>query len=244
MVNRIPVKVNNDGKTLINLGSGDWECDGWTNLDYSSKWYSKVQKRHRFVEYDIRHDKIPYEDDSVDCIYCSHVIEHIENGYDEKMLEECYRILKMGGVLRIACPDAEFLWQMAKYGKDWWCWRKRWCIQFGVDYKDLRPVDLLVREVATPRMKNFGYLYGTEKGYKDYIDEFERLRCEDFLGFITSGLEFNVDHVGDHINYWTFEKLSGSLQKAGFKTIIRSRYAGSISPYMKSRAYFDITGRG
>ena len=88
MVNRIPVKVNNDGKTLINLGSGDWECDGWTNLDYSSKLYSKIQKRHRFVEYDIRHDKIPYEDDSVDCIYCSHVIEHIENGYDEKMLEE------------------------------------------------------------------------------------------------------------------------------------------------------------
>ena len=118
-IKKTPVKMNTVGRTLINLGAGDWECEGWTNLDYSSKWYSDVQKQHKFKEYDIRSDDIPYGDGKVDCIYCSHVIEHIEDQFDERMMRECHRVLKSGGILRIACPDAEFLWNMAKNGKDW-----------------------------------------------------------------------------------------------------------------------------
>lgn len=230
-----------DGKVLINLGSGDWECEGWTNLDYSNEWYSQAHKGHSFKEYDIRHDDIPYDNNTVDAIYCSHVIEHIEDEHDEKMLKECHRVLKPGGVLRIACPDAEFLYNMSKLGKDWWVWRKSWCADFDVNWDSLRPVDLLVREVATPRMKGFGYL---EEEFPDYNNEFENMSMEEFLSYITGGLSFDVEHVGDHINYWTYEKLKNRLKEAGFDIVVRSRYAGSVSPYMKLRSVFDITEPG
>ncbi len=243
-VSRMPDRINNHNKTLINLGSGDWECEGWTNLDYSSQWYSRAQKRHKFKEYDIRHDSIPYSDNSVDCIYCSHVIEHIENEHDERMFKECYRVLKNGGIFRIACPDAEYLWNMTKIGKEWWVWRKHWCKSFDVDWESLKAVDLLVREVATPRMKGFGYLDGSDSSYSDYAQNFENMDMGTFLSYITKGLEFNVDYVGDHINFWTYEKLSDALKRAGFTTVVRSKYAGSTSPFMKSRAYFDTTEPG
>lgn len=227
------------GKKLINVGAGEWKCDGWVNLDYSSEWYSSQQKKQSFIEYDIRNDDIPIESESVDCVYCSHVIEHIENEYDEKFLCECHRILKKGGVVRIACPDAEFLWMMTKAGKDWWIWRKEWCRRMKIDYEVLRPVDLLVREIATPKMIGYGYLAD-----HDYQEEFESMVMIDFFEFMKEGLAFNVDHVGDHINYWTFNKLREALKFAGFSIIVRSKYGGSISPFMKSKAYFDNTEPG
>ena len=53
---------------------------------------------------------MPFEDDSVDTIYCSHVIEHIETEYVEMFFKESFRVLKLGGVLRIVCPDVEYLY--------------------------------------------------------------------------------------------------------------------------------------
>ncbi len=230
--------------TLINIGSGDWECDGWTNLDYSSEWYSTAHEGRNYIEYDIRNDDIPYDDNSVDCIYCSHVIEHIEDIYDQKMFRESYRVLKKGGIIRIACPDAEFLWNMTKQGKDWWVWRKRWCERFGANWDELRPVDFLVREVATPRMKGIGYLDGTSEGICDYNNIFDTMNSNEFFAYITDGLVFNAEHVGDHINFWTYEKLSQELRDAGFSGIFKSKYAGSLSPFMKSREYFDLKEPG
>ena len=59
---------------------------------------------------DIIHDitDLPmFQDDSVDEIRVSHVIEHIPTDKIIKTLAEWYRILKSDGLLRIYCPDAE-----------------------------------------------------------------------------------------------------------------------------------------
>jgi len=49
--------------------------------------------------------KWPFEDDSVDEIEAYHVLEHIEGFKNyRKAMEEMYRILKPGGVLRIKVP--------------------------------------------------------------------------------------------------------------------------------------------
>jgi predicted SAM-dependent methyltransferase len=51
---------------------------------------------------------IPFPDNSVDCIYSSHVLEHFS--YPNTMLNllrECHRILKVGGSLSIAVPNAK-----------------------------------------------------------------------------------------------------------------------------------------
>lgn len=45
------------------------------------------------------------DDNSVEVIYCCHVLEHISRMDIQKVLKEWYRVLKPGGILRISVPD-------------------------------------------------------------------------------------------------------------------------------------------
>jgi predicted SAM-dependent methyltransferase len=51
------------------------------------------------------HDAIPLEDNSVDLVYASHVLEHIEWYNTISALKEVYRILKPGGLFEVHVPD-------------------------------------------------------------------------------------------------------------------------------------------
>jgi ubiquinone/menaquinone biosynthesis C-methylase UbiE len=50
---------------------------------------------------------LPYAARSVDAIYSSHTLEHLYLDDARKVLEECQRVLKPGGCLRVALPDGE-----------------------------------------------------------------------------------------------------------------------------------------
>lgn len=50
---------------------------------------------------------IPFPDASVDVAYHSHVLEHLDPPIAERFLLEIKRVLKPGGILRIAVPDME-----------------------------------------------------------------------------------------------------------------------------------------
>ena len=230
---------NSKGKTLINIGSGDWECPGWINLDYPSEWYKRSQEKYTIVPYDIRNDTLPFENESADVAYCSHVIDHIEDNYIEMLFSETFRVLKKNGVIRICCPDADFLYEASRYASDYRDWRLDWfnaSKQSDIEKYQPRPVDFLVREIATPKL--LGYKHAIEQ--KDYLNEFEEMDKEAFFKFITNGLVFREKHVGNHINYWTFEKLKTFLNNAGFTLVIRSKYSGSIVNEMKNMDYFDL----
>ena len=224
---------------LLNIGSGNWSCKGWLNLDYPSEWYHDAQKAHTIIPYDIRSNPIPFSDNEVDAIYCSHVIEHIEDQHIEHFFEECNRVLKQGGALRIACPDAEFLYQMSLFPSDYWLWRTDWFTNefFYAKEKSPRLVDYLVREIATPKLLN----YKNAITQTDYFEAFETMQMEDFFEFMKEGLVFRNNFVGDHINYWTFAKIKSKLEQSGFKHIIRSKWNGSCKKEMLYKHKFDTT---
>ncbi|MFZ2540639.1 MAG: methyltransferase domain-containing protein [Gallionella sp.] len=50
-------------------------------------------------------NKLNIPDNSIEYIYSSHFIEHLEHDDLIAHLCECYRILEMGGVLRLGVPD-------------------------------------------------------------------------------------------------------------------------------------------
>ncbi len=50
---------------------------------------------------------IPFEDNSSDVAYHSHVLEHIDREIAPLFIKEIHRVLKPGGILRIAVPDME-----------------------------------------------------------------------------------------------------------------------------------------
>lgn len=86
---------------MLNLGCGNRYHEDWINLDFKSN--------SKFVqEFDL-HKKLPYEDNSVDVIYSSHMLEHFSKCEAPKFLHECYRVLKPKGVMRVVVPDLEQL---------------------------------------------------------------------------------------------------------------------------------------
>ena len=57
--------------------------------------------------FDIEKEKLPFETETIEEVYCSHIIEHISFSKVTYLLEEIYRILAPGGKLFIIVPDLE-----------------------------------------------------------------------------------------------------------------------------------------
>ncbi len=53
---------------------------------------------------------IPYEDNSVACIYAGELWEHFEYEDAVRVTKECFRVLKKNGVLRVCVPDGTRFW--------------------------------------------------------------------------------------------------------------------------------------
>jgi len=116
----------------LNIGCGRSPTPDWINYDNSpSVWMARwplfalilarllsrlgLIDRHAlgFVEFRrshrIRHAdaarRIPHAGGSVDAIYSSHMLEHLDRAEAQAFLAECRRVLKPGGILRLAVPD-------------------------------------------------------------------------------------------------------------------------------------------
>ncbi|MDP2947204.1 MAG: methyltransferase domain-containing protein [Nanoarchaeota archaeon] len=70
---------------------------------------------------DYRHEisSLPmFKDNSVDLIYCCHAFEYFDREEAKKALKEWKRILKTGGILRLAVPDFEAIVRVYQKYKD------------------------------------------------------------------------------------------------------------------------------
>lgn len=80
-----------DGKVRLNIGAGKYNDPRFIPLDIKTGTDAR---------------KLPYADNSVDHIYCSHVLEHFSFYETDAILAEFVRVLKPHGLLQIAVPDA------------------------------------------------------------------------------------------------------------------------------------------
>ena len=92
----------------LNLGCG-WRNfgEGWLHID--GGMYPHV------MSHDITH--LPFEENSVDLVYASHVFEYFDREEGEDVLKEWNRVLKKKGLLRIAVPDFEAMANLYSLGK-------------------------------------------------------------------------------------------------------------------------------
>lgn len=225
----------------LNVAAGRYVIPGFVSLDFFSEHY--YQSRSEFdvnrVNYDIRQDVIPYADDSVDNIYISHAIEHIETEFVERFFTEAARVLKAKGVLRVACPDAKFLYQVSCFENDYWAWRDASLVNKEIYEGELGDVcqsDYLTRELATPKMRL--YRNRTEAGRAQFA--VESVPYAVLMEQYRSGLKFRSGHPGDHINNWDFARLETLGRKCGFRHIVESKCQGSVSREMQGDE-FDRT---
>ncbi len=116
-----------DGRALLNLGCGARTHPDWTNVDFSP--YARLAgwprlsslatriglisaERYRLlravdpaiIHHDLRRG-VPFRDAGFDAVYHSHFLEHLDRDAGRRLLVECHRVLKPGGVLRVVVPD-------------------------------------------------------------------------------------------------------------------------------------------
>jgi len=124
----------------VNLGSSLLVAEGWVNVDGAlsalvSGWptpalrvfyrlagirahmseaeFIGVLRGNRFVHHNLEYG-IPLPDASADFAFASHFLEHLSKAHGEQLLRETLRVLKPGGVVRVAVPDLDVF--VAAYG--------------------------------------------------------------------------------------------------------------------------------
>jgi predicted SAM-dependent methyltransferase len=83
----------------LNVGCGSKFHKDWVNIDMVS--YSPHVKTCNLIK------GIPYPDNQFDVVYHSQVLEHIPREHAAKFINECFRVIKPGGIIRIVVPDLE-----------------------------------------------------------------------------------------------------------------------------------------
>jgi len=79
------------------------KCKG-IGIDISEVAVRKSKRRYPQFEYSVGDAQdLPFKDNSIDCLICSEVIEHLEN--DEKFIEEAHRVLRKNGRLILTTPN-------------------------------------------------------------------------------------------------------------------------------------------
>lgn len=116
---------------ILNLGCGSKisGCDEVVNIDWSpllrirenpvvsrlAPLFLDRKRLERFLElkgnilvYDLSRG-IPFPDNSVDVVYHSHLLEHLDRALAPRFMTEVLRVLRPGGIHRIVVPDWERL---------------------------------------------------------------------------------------------------------------------------------------
>ncbi|HWQ90193.1 MAG TPA: methyltransferase domain-containing protein [Clostridia bacterium] len=83
----------------LNFGCGKRYASGWVNIDFHSE--NPEVKRVNLLE------PLPFSDDTFTAVYSSHTLEHFSQETTERILKECRRVMKPGGIVRIVLPDLE-----------------------------------------------------------------------------------------------------------------------------------------
>ena len=85
--------------SLVNIGCGATWHPAWINLDVRP-----VNPHIR--SWDVSHG-LPFEGEQIDACYASHLLEHLGREQAQALLVECFRVLRRGGIVRLAVPDLE-----------------------------------------------------------------------------------------------------------------------------------------
>jgi SAM-dependent methyltransferase len=114
----------------LHLGAFDQVQEGWLNTDVTPHLFvarvpgvawllhragvigTERYAAHRSGAFHSLHyldvgRRFRFDDDTFEAVYASHVLEHLEPEVAERCLKEVRRVLRPGGVLRLAVPDLD-----------------------------------------------------------------------------------------------------------------------------------------
>lgn len=179
----------------LNLGCGGRPLKDYINIDSDDS----IKLKHRYPSVDpndfsnvISADifNLPYADLSVDEVRADGLFEHLSFHDEPLIFRECYRVLKLGGILNISVPDFE-----------WTC--KQW-LAAEDDWKDFYKSDIISIQsehwfgnYSYTMSNRWGYLtaaiYGSQHGdgqyHKNCYSENKLKAIVEHIGFSSFSIE-------------------------------------------------------
>ena len=187
----------------LHLGCGRNILGGWINTDFDmAKFPSGVKHldvTDKFVIREGRKDDIIIDDNSVDYIFSEHMIEHLTYQEGKFMLEECFRVLKVGGKIRISTPDLKFLIDI--YTDDKTDFQKEY-IDYSVNHEAYDVPIGTDTFIINNYVRSWGHIFIYDE--KTLKSLFESIGFFDVKSYLITESEDenlkNLEHITDEIN--------------------------------------------
>ncbi len=233
---------------FYNVGAGSFYHPYWKNIDFVSDWYKGVQKN--VIHHDLMSENtLPIQKGTAKIIYTSHTIEHIKEQSIQKLFNEVYHSLYKGGIFRITTgPDAETDFRALQLGdENWFYWDRMYIKKGSYEHVYTEPptnVSLAERwlhHVATPLSRIDISPSSIKLNEEEILSAIDQYGFPNVLDYFCSLIDFDPKRPGNHISWWTHEKIFSFLKNSGFKTYYRSGYNQSASPLMRHSSLFDST---
>jgi predicted SAM-dependent methyltransferase len=190
----------------VNLGCGVHFHRDWINIDFISN--SDLVISHNLL------NGIPLESNSVEVVYHSHVLEHLPKEKASEFIAECFRVLKPGGIIRVAVPDLEQIIrgyiEITEILKAQCENKKAWA---NYDWIMLEMYDQTVRSISGGNMGR--YLTSGAIINKEFILE----RCGEEVGNIINSPEKYPEFKGQ-ANFSLLKELYRIIRYKGIRELI------------------------
>jgi predicted SAM-dependent methyltransferase len=185
------------GARKLQIGAGENLLPEWLNSDLEP-----VQAGCIFLN---ALAQFPFSDQAFDYIYSEHMIEHIPYLGGLHMLQECFRVLKPGGKIRIATPDVRRITGLLSP-------EKNAAMQQYIEWSVTRSLGLYLPEKSPLQARRAEWDIDHEHILRQYPDIRRDPACFVVNNFFRSyGHQFLYDET----------TLSGILREAGFNRIAR-----------------------
>lgn len=171
MKRKLAITQDATSPRYLNIGCGRRYHRDWVNLDLEAS-------DPTIIRHDVTRG-VPFERSQFDAVYHSHILEHLNPDQGERLINECFRVLRPGGILRIVVPDLERIagLYLETHARAWDGDRDS---EVDYNWMKLELLDQMVREKSGGRMGR----YMASRDLKN--SEFVRSRVGDELSVCQS----------------------------------------------------------
>lgn len=110
---RFKYRINRKENLYLHLGSGDNYREGFINIEGNI-----ARKKDMWLDFN---NGLPFSNNSVSFVFCCHTLEHFYPEEAIEIIKEINRVLKPGGIARIAVPSFEHALEIiqGKHSSKW-----------------------------------------------------------------------------------------------------------------------------